>query len=62
MKDDIDSDNFLFFAVSHETRFFVMYNSLHRQFIITGFFLVMKISRMRQFFIIINQTNFAYVM
>ena len=46
MKDDIDSDSFLFFAVSYETRFFVMNISLYRQFFITGFFSVMKNSCM----------------
>jgi hypothetical protein len=35
---DARSDKFLYFAVSHETRFFVMKISLYRQFLITGFF------------------------
>ena len=36
--------------------------SLCRQFFITGFCCVMKISRMRQFFIIIHRTRVAFVM
>ena len=62
MKDDIDSDNFLFFAVSHETRFFVMKISLYRQFFITGFFSVMKNLRMEKLFMIINRNRLAFVM
>ena len=62
MKDDIDSDNFLFFAVSHETRFFVMNISLYRQFFITGFFSVMKNSHMEKLFMIINRNRLAFVM
>ena len=62
MKDDIDSDNFLYYAVSHETRFFVMKISLYRQFFITGFFSVMKNSRMEKLFMIINRNRLAFVM
>ena len=58
----VRNENFLFFAVFHETLFFVMKISLYWQFLITGFFWIMKISRTWQFFIIINRTRLDFIM
>ena len=58
----VRSVNFLYFAVLHETLFFVMKISLYRQFFITGFFSVMKNLRMEKLFMIINRNRLAFVM
>ena len=58
----VRNEIFLFFAVFHETLFFVMKISLYRQFLITGLFWIMKISRTWQFFIILHQTRLAFIM
>ena len=58
----VRNENFLFFAVFHETLCFVMKISLYWQFLITGLFWIMKISRTWQFFIILHQNRLAFIM